>query len=328
MKTVLLAGGFGTRISEASQVKPKPMVEIGGRPILWHIMKGYSYFGFNDFIICAGYLQHVIKQWFSNYYLYTSDVTFDFSQANQMTVHNKHAEDWRVTIVDTGLNTMTGGRIKRVQPYIGDEPFLLTYGDAVCDVDIQKTVAFHQAHGKLATLTSVVLEQQKGVLEIGGDNAVHSFREKQSSDGAAINAGYMVCQPEVFSYIEGDSTVFERETLPRLAAEGELMSYSHEGFWQCMDTRREMDMLEKYWDTGSAAMEGVEHMNAGYLSYFRGKRVLITGHTGFKGSWLCRLLVTLGAEVTGYSLVPPTEPNLFTLACIAGTVSRYPWGCA
>ncbi|MDD3213597.1 MAG: glucose-1-phosphate cytidylyltransferase [Eubacteriales bacterium] len=252
MKVVLLAGGFGTRISEESQYKPKPMIEIGGRPILWHIMKGYSHFGFNDFVICAGYMQHVIKQWFSDYYLYTSDVTFDFANDNQMIVHNRHTEAWRVTIVDTGLNTMTGGRVKRIQPYVGNEPFMLTYGDGVCDVDVRKTLAFHHDHGKIATLTSVILEQQKGVLDIGGDNAVHCFREKQSNDGACINAGYMVCEPKIFDYIQGDSTVLERETLPALAGDGELMSYAHEGFWQCMDTKREKDTLERLWESGNA----------------------------------------------------------------------------
>ena len=252
MKVVLLAGGFGTRISEESQYKPKPMIDIGGMPILWHIMKGYGHFGYTDFIICAGYKQHVIKEWFADYFLHTSDITFDFTQGNRMIVHNQHVEPWRVTVVDTGLNTMTGGRIKRIQPYVGDEPFMLTYGDGVCDVDIDKLVAFHRSHGKLATLTSVLLEQQKGVLDIGGDNAVHSFREKSANDGAPINAGFMVLEPKVFDYLEDDNTVFERAPLQRLAAEGQLMSYSHEGFWQCMDTKREKDMLEKLWNSGKA----------------------------------------------------------------------------
>ena len=252
MKTVLLAGGFGTRISEESQFKPKPMIEIGGMPILWHIMKGYSHFGYSDFIICAGYRQHVIKEWFADYFLHTSDITFDFTQGNRMIVHDQHAEPWRVTVVDTGLHTMTGGRVKRVRKYIGDEPFLLTYGDGVCDVDINKLVAFHKSHGKIATLTSVTLEQQKGVLDIGGDNAVHSFREKSIGDGAPINAGFMVFEPELFDYLEGDDTVLERGPLQRLAAEGQLMSYAHKGFWQCMDTMREKDILEKMWMTGNA----------------------------------------------------------------------------
>lgn len=252
MKVVLLAGGLGTRISEESQYKPKPMLEIGGMPILWHIMKTYTVHGYSEFIICAGYKQHIIKEWFADYFLHTSDVTFDFTEGNKMIVHNQYSEPWKVTVVDTGLDTMTGGRVKRIQRYIGDEPFMLTYGDGVCDVDITKLVEFHKSHGKLATLTSVILEQQKGVLDIGGDNAVKSFREKTLNDGAPINAGFMVLQPQVFEYIEGDQTVLERESLQRLAAEGQLISYSHEGFWQCMDTKREKDILEKLWATGQA----------------------------------------------------------------------------
>lgn len=252
MKVVLLAGGYGTRISEESQFKPKPMIEIGGMPILWHIMKEYAARGFNEFVICAGYKQHVIKEWFADYFLHTSDITFDFTNGNKMIVHDQHAEPWKVTIVDTGLNTMTGGRIKRIQKYVGNEPFMMTYGDGVCDVDMQELLKFHQTHGKIATLTAVMLEQQKGVLDIGGDNAVHSFREKKADDGAPINAGYMVLNPEIFDYIEGDETVFERGPLEKLAAQGELMSFMHRGFWQCMDTKREMDMLEKLWATGNA----------------------------------------------------------------------------
>ncbi len=253
MKTVILAGGLGTRISEESQYKPKPMIEIGGKPILWHIMKEYSHYGYNDFIICAGYKQYVIKEWFANYFLHNSDVTFDYSNGkNEMTIHESHMEPWRVTVVDTGLNTMTGGRIKRIQKYIGESPFMLTYGDGVCDVDINKLVEFHKSHGKLATLTSVMLEQQKGILDIGGDNAVKSFREKNLSDGAPINAGYMVLQPEIFGLLKNDDTVFEREPLEKLAKDGELMSYMHRGFWQCMDNKREMDMLEKLLETNNA----------------------------------------------------------------------------
>lgn len=244
MKVVILAGGFGTRISEESEFKPKPMIEIGGKPILWHIMKEYSYYGFNEFIICAGYKQHVIKEWFADYFLHTSDITFDFTQGNKMIVHNQHAEPWKVTVVDTGLNTMTGGRIKRIQPYVGNETFMMTYGDGVCDVNIDALLSFHQKHGKIATLTSVLLEQQKGILDIGGDNAVHSFREKSSMDCSPINAGYMVLETSIFNYIDGDDTVFERQPLERLAAEGQLMSYSHKGYWQCMDTKREKDMLD------------------------------------------------------------------------------------
>ncbi len=252
MKVVLLAGGYGTRISEESQFKPKPMIEIGGMPILWHIMKQYSFYGFNEFIICAGYKQHVIKEWFADYFLHTSDITFDFTKGNEIIVHQKHIEPWKVTVVDTGLNTMTGGRIKRIAPYIGDESFMMTYGDAVCDVNISKLLKYHQSHGKLATLTAVMLEQQKGILDIGGDNAVHSFREKSIGDGAPINAGYMVLNPDIFEYIEGDETVFERYPLETVAKKGELMSYMHRGFWQCMDTKREKDLLEKMWETNKA----------------------------------------------------------------------------
>lgn len=252
MKVVLLAGGYGTRISEESCLKPKPMIEIGEMPILWHIMKEYSHYGFNEFIVCAGYKQHVIKEWFADYFLHTSDITFDFTEGNKMIVHNQHAEPWKVTVVDTGLNTMTGGRIKRIQPYVGNETFLMTYGDGVCDVDIKKLVEFHKQHGKLATLTAVKLEQQKGVLDIGGDNVVRSFREKSMLDQAPINAGYMVLEPEVFDYIAGDDISFEKEPLEKIAAEGELMSYLHNGFWQCMDTKREKDILETLWKSGEA----------------------------------------------------------------------------
>lgn len=246
MKVVLLAGGFGTRISEESQYKPKPMVDIGGMPILWHIMKEYAWYGHTDFIICAGYKQQVIKQWFADYFLRSSDVTFDYHDGkNEMTVHESHAEPWRVTVVDTGLHTMTGGRIKRIQKYVGDEPFLMTYGDGVCDVDINKLIEFHRGHGKIATLTAVLQDQSKGVLDIGGDNAVKSFREKKVTDGAPINAGYMVFQPEIFNYLKDDTTVLERDPLERLAEEGQLMSYMHRGFWQCMDNVREKEMLEK-----------------------------------------------------------------------------------
>ena len=253
MKVVILAGGFGTRISEESVFKPKPMVEIGGKPILWHIMKEYSYYGHNDFIICAGYKQEAIKAWFADYFLLNSDITFDFSNGeNEVVVHDKRIEKWKVTVVDTGLHTMTGGRIKRIQKYVGNEPFMLTYGDGLCDVDIQKLVTFHLSHRKIATLTAVMQEQQKGVLNIDGDNAVKSFREKNKSDGAPINAGYMVLNPEIFDFIEGDQTIFEREPLENLATKGELMSYMHKGFWQCMDNMREKLLLEKLLESGTA----------------------------------------------------------------------------
>ncbi len=253
MKVVILAGGLGTRISEESQFKPKPMIEIGGKPILWHIMKEYSYYGFNEFIICAGYKQYVIKEWFADYFLHNSDITFDYTQGdNRMTIHESHLDPWRVTVVDTGLKTMTGGRIKRVQKFVGDEPFMMTYGDGVCDVDIKKLLEYHESHGKIATLTAVLQEQQKGILDIGGDNAVKSFREKNKSDGSPINAGYMVLQPEIFDFIEGDDTVFEREPLETLVEKGELMSYIHRGFWQCMDNAREKIMLEKLVESNCA----------------------------------------------------------------------------
>lgn len=253
MKVVLLAGGFGSRISEESQFRPKPMIEIGGQPILWHIMKEYSYFGHNEFIICAGYKQEFIKEWFSDYFIHNSDITFDYRDGkSEMTIHESHMEPWKVTVVDTGLNTMTGGRIKRVQKYVGDEPFFMTYGDGVCDVDINALLDFHKKHGKIATLTAVLQDQSKGVLDIGGDNAVKSFREKKISDGAPINAGYMVLNPEIFDYIDGDSTVFEKEPLETLANNGELMSYMHRGFWQCMDNVREKEMLEKLLAAGKA----------------------------------------------------------------------------
>ena len=253
MKVVLLAGGFGSRISEESIYKPKPMIEIGGMPILWHIMKEYAYYGHRDFIICAGYKQEYIKEWFENYFLHNSDVTFDFSQGkNEMIVHKSQLEPWKVTIVDTGYNTMTGGRIKRIQQYVGDEPFFMTYGDGVCDVDINKLLEFHQSHGKKATLTAVKMKQEKGVLDITKDMAVRSFREKNANDGAPINAGYMVLEPSVFEYIDGDSQPFEREPLERLAKEGELMSYIHEGFWQCMDNIREKNLLEKLLENNTA----------------------------------------------------------------------------
>lgn len=245
MKVVLLAGGFGTRISEESQFKPKPMIEIGGMPILWHIMKEYSYYGHKDFIICAGYKQEYIKEWFANYFLHNSDVTFDFRNGqSEMTVHQTNMEPWKVTIVDTGYNTMTGGRIKRVQNYIGNEPFLMTYGDGVCDVEIDKLVEYHKSHGKMATLTAVKMTQEKGVLDIE-NGAVRSFREKNSADGSPINAGYMVLEPQIFDYLTDDTCVFEKVVLTQLAKEGQLMSYVHTGFWQCMDNIREKNMLEQ-----------------------------------------------------------------------------------
>ena len=253
MKVVLLAGGFGTRISEESHLKPKPMIEIGGKPILWHIMKQYSYFGFNEFIICAGYKQHVSKEWFADYYLHNSDITFDFTKDGEMTVHSNVSEPWKVTIIDTGLNTMTGGRVKRIQKYVGNEPFMLTYGDGVADIDIKALVEFHKSHGKLATLTAVHVGQRFGVLDIDRDDlSITAFREKSAADGSRINAGYMVLQPEVFDLIEGDKTVFEREPLRKLSEMDELKAYKHNGFWQCMDTKREMEELESMIESKTA----------------------------------------------------------------------------
>lgn len=253
MKVVILAGGFGTRISEESRFKPKPMIELGGKPIMWHIMKLYSFYGYNDFVICAGYKQHVIKDWFANYFLHNCDVTFDFTSGrNEMTIHAQHCEPWRVAVVDTGLNTMTGGRIKRIQTYIGDETFMMTYGDAVCDVNIGRLVAFHRSHGKIATLTAVKLAQQKGILDIDENNSVRAFREKNTADSAPINAGFMVLEPQIFDYLKDDTTVFEREPLEALARDSQLKSFTFNGFWQCMDTKREFDMLEKLYNGGKA----------------------------------------------------------------------------
>jgi glucose-1-phosphate cytidylyltransferase len=252
LKAVILAGGYGTRITEESQYRPKPMVEIGGMPVIWHIMKGYSAYGIHDFIICAGYKQYMFKEWFNNYFLYTSDVTFDMTHGQQVILHEQHSEPWRVTVVDTGDGTMTGGRINRVRRYVGNEPFCMTYGDGVCDVDIGKLLAFHRTHGKIATLTAVWQEESKGVLNIGGDNAVRSFREKSQQDSAPINAGFMVFEPQIFEYLGGDDCVLEQEPLCRLAEEGELMSYQHRGFWQCMDTLREKLELEELWKSGHA----------------------------------------------------------------------------
>ena len=251
MKTVILAGGFGTRISEESRFKPKPMIEVGGMPVLWHIMKEYTRYGYREFIICAGYKQEVIKKWFADYFIYNSDITFDFSQGNQMTVHNSYTEDWKVTIVDTGLNTMTGGRIKRVKSYIGNETFMMTYGDGVADIDIGKLVEAHRKHGKLATLTAVQPEGRFGVMDMEGDQ-IKSFREKSQTDVNWINGGYMVLEPEVLDYIAGDETSFEREPLEQLAQEGELVSYRHKGFWRCMDTLQDKQRLEELWNSGHA----------------------------------------------------------------------------
>lgn len=252
MKVVILAGGYGTRISEESHLRPKPMIEIGGMPILWHIMKMYSSHGYNEFIICCGYMQHSIKEFFADYFLHRSDVTFDFSANGEMTVHNNFSEPWKVTLVDTGLDTMTGGRVKRVQKYIGNEPFMLTYGDGVSDVDISALVEYHKKQGRMATLTAILVNQRFGVLDIDHDDAVHEFREKTAQDGSYINGGFMVLEPEIFDLIEGDSTVFEKYPLEQAAKSGQLGAYKHHGFWQCMDTLRDKQLLERLWAEGTA----------------------------------------------------------------------------
>ena len=252
MKVVILAGGLGTRISEESHLKPKPMIEIGDQPILWHIMKEYSYYGFHEFIICAGYKQHVIKEYFSEYYLHRSDITFDFSRANDKLIHNNEAEPWKVTIVDTGMNTLTGGRIKRVKEYIGNETFMLTYGDGVSDVNIQQVLKFHEQGGKLATMTAIQPGGRFGTLEIDENHTIRHFAEKKKEDGGWINGGYMVLEPQVLDYIEGDQTTFEQEPLERLSAEGQLQAFQYSGFWQCMDTMRDKLYLEELLEQGNA----------------------------------------------------------------------------
>ncbi len=253
MKVVILAGGFGTRISEESATKPKPMIEIGGMPILWHIMKIYSFYGFDEFIICAGYKQHYIKEWFADYFLHTSDVTFNFTNGeNELIVHNKYTEPWKVTVVDTGLNTQTGGRIKRIKDYVNNETFLLTYGDAVGDINIRALVEFHKKHGKIGTISVYNFGQNKGVLEIGKNGKVEDFREKSNLDGDLINIGFMVFEPDLFDYIDGDDTVFEKEPMLSLVDKHELRAYVHKGYWQCMDTLREKQEIEKLWYEGKA----------------------------------------------------------------------------
>ena len=251
MKVVILAGGLGTRIGEESHLRPKPMIEIGGMPILWHIMKYYASYGYYEFIICGGYKQTVIKEWFADYYINHSDVTFDFTTKDKITVHDTASEPWRVTVVDTGLATMTGGRIKRVRSYIGDEPFFLTYGDGLSDVDLKAELALHKASGSLATITAVHPDSRFGVLELD-DTRVRAFREKSESDVGWINGGFMLLEPAVLDYIKDDTTAFEHEPLERLAREGNLSAYKHRGFWQCMDTLRDKERLEMLWRTENA----------------------------------------------------------------------------
>ncbi|MDF2530909.1 MAG: Glucose-phosphate cytidylyltransferase [Clostridia bacterium] len=252
MKVVILAGGLGTRISEESHLKPKPMIAIDESPILWHIMKYYSHYGYNDFVICCGYKGYVIKEYFADYYLHRSDITFDFANNNDIIVHSNVAEPWKVTVVDTGLNTQTGGRIKRIQKYIGDEPFMLTYGDGVSDVNINELVAFHKEHGKIATLTAAQPGGKFGVLQINNKQNITSFTEKGKEDGGWINGGFMVLEPQIFDYIQGDSTILERDPFETLVKLGQLAAYKHHGFWQCMDTLRDKNLLEALWNSGQA----------------------------------------------------------------------------
>ncbi|HTG80925.1 MAG TPA: glucose-1-phosphate cytidylyltransferase [Geobacteraceae bacterium] len=252
MKVVILAGGFGTRISEESHLKPKPMIEIGERPILWHIMKIYSHYGFNDFVICLGYKGYCIKEYFAHYFLHEADMTFDFRNNNERVIHHHSAEPWTVTLVNTGLATMTGGRVKRVREYVGNESFLLTYGDGVADVDVRKLVSFHKSHGKLATVTSSQPGGRFGALDLDGADQVLGFREKPKGDGSWVNAGFFVMEPAVFDYIDGDETILEREPLERLAANGDLFAYKHDGFWHPMDSIRDKNHLEDLWKSGNA----------------------------------------------------------------------------
>lgn len=248
MKVVILAGGYGTRISEESHTRPKPMIEIGGKPIIWHIMKIYSSYGYNDFIICCGYKGYVIKEYFSNYFLHNSDVTFDFEK-NKMEIHNQFSEPWKVTLIDTGLETMTGGRLKRVEKYVGDDTFMLTYGDGVSDVNISELVKFHKAHNKIGTVTSVAPIERFGLLKIDNDNGVSGFQEKPKMVDGGINAGFFVFEPSIFKYIDNDQSILEKEPLENLAKDHQLSAYKHEGFWQPMDTLRDKIKLEEMWES-------------------------------------------------------------------------------
>lgn len=251
MKVVILAGGLGTRLSEETGLKPKPMVDIGGMPVLWHIMKIYSSHGFHEFIICLGYKGYLIKEYFANYFLHKSDVTIDLAK-NSLDIHDSQAEPWKITMVETGAATLTGGRIKRVKAYIGDKPFMLTYGDGVSDVNITELVAFHKQHGKLCTVTSVQPSGRFGAISFGEDHEVKAFMEKPKGDGAWINGGFFVCEPAVLNYIAGDDTTWEKEPMETIAAEGEMVAYRHHGFWKPMDTMRDRTELEADWATGHA----------------------------------------------------------------------------
>jgi glucose-1-phosphate cytidylyltransferase len=251
MKVVILAGGFGTRLSEETHLRPKPMVDIGDKPILWHIMKIYSSYGYNDFVICLGYKGYMIKEYFANYFIHQSDLTIDLIN-NTIETHHSKAEPWKVTLVDTGKESMTGGRIKRIQKYVGNEPFLLTYGDGVGNVDIEALVEEHRRNQKLVTVTAVQPSGRFGALNLAENNQVNSFLEKPKGDGSWINGGFFVCQPEVFQYLDSDSTVWEREPMERIAAEGQLQAFKHVGFWKPMDTLRDKQELEHAWESGLA----------------------------------------------------------------------------
>ncbi|MFN7309869.1 MAG: glucose-1-phosphate cytidylyltransferase [Vampirovibrionales bacterium] len=251
MKVVLLAGGYGTRISEESSLKPKPMIEIGGKPILWHIMKIYSHYGFNDFVILLGYKSYLIKEYFANYFLHQSDITIDL-EANSIQVHQSTAEKWKITLVDTGIDTMTGGRLKRAKAYIGDAPFLLTYGDGVADVDIDALVQHHKDQGKIATVTAVMPVGRFGALALDDHDAVTAFHEKPKGDGAWINGGFFVLEPAIFKYLSGDACIFEKEPLESVAKAGQLSAFKHEGFWKPMDTLRDKTELEALWASQNA----------------------------------------------------------------------------
>jgi len=252
MKVVILAGGLGTRIGEESSLKPKPMLDVGEKPILWHIMKGYSHYGFNQFIICVGYKGYQIKEYFRNYFLHGSDVTFNFNEGEKKVIHSHTAEPWEVTLVDTGLETQTGGRLKRVKKYLGDEKFMFTYGDGVADIDFKKLLGFHRSHGKMATVTAVRPLGRFGALRINKDNQVERFQEKTEGNSSWINGGFFVLEPKVIDYIEGDQMAFENVPVKKLSKEGQLMAYKHSGFWQPMDTLREKNMLEDLWKSGKA----------------------------------------------------------------------------
>ncbi len=245
MKAVILAGGLGTRISEESHLKPKPMIEIGGKPILWHVMKIYSAHGIHDFVICCGHKGYIIKEYFANYFLHMSDVTFDMAK-NEMEVHERHAEPWRVTLIDTGQDTLTGGRLKRVREHVENKTFCFTYGDGLSDIDIRSLIAFHREHGKCATLTAIQPPGRYGALNLNG-SVVRNFQEKPAGDGAWVNGGFFVLEPSVFDYIEGDQTSWESQPLQQLATENQLMAYQHTGFWQAMDTLRDKNQLEDLW---------------------------------------------------------------------------------